>query len=303
VRTRERVDGTQSVPSAGAQAPLQVHSAYTDWLPSAALRWRADGGLLLRAAASRTITRPTFEQLSPSLTLVPNPITPALNTGGAGNPDLQPVRANNLDLAVESGAGTGGAGSMTLFWKQVDGFVATASRPETWDGTTYQVRRPYNSDPARIRGVELAGLHFFDGLPDAWRGLGLQANYTFVDSATQDRRLGAEVPLQNLSRHSANLIGLYEHGPLSARLAWNWRSRFLSGVSSVVGLGALPVYTRAYGWLDAAFTWRLDDRMTLSMEGGNLLRSLRTSFTGVPTRPQGAWVNDRQWALSLSVSM
>lgn len=88
---------------------------------------------------------------------------------------------------------------MTLFWKQVDGCVATLSRPETWDGTTYQVSRPYNSDPARIRGLEL------------------QANNTVVDSATPDRRLGAEVPLQNLSRHSADLIGLYEHGPASAR--------------------------------------------------------------------------------------
>lgn len=43
--------------------------------------------------------------------------------------------------------------------------------------------------------------------------------------------------------------------------------------------------------------------MTLSTEGGNLRRSLRPSLTGVPTRPQGARVNDRQWALSLSASM
>ncbi|HSV71579.1 MAG TPA: TonB-dependent receptor [Methylibium sp.] len=303
VRTGERVDGTQSVPSTGAVAPLRVASAYTDWLPSAALRWRLDGGVQLRAAASRTITRPNFEQLSPSLTLVPNPINPALNVGAAGNPDLRPVRSRNLDLAAESVRGDAGAWSMTLFWKQVDGFVANASQPETWDGVVYQVSRPYNSDPARIRGVELAGLRFLDELPGAWRGLGVQANYTFVDSSTPDRRLGVDVPLQNLSRHSANLIGLYEHGPWSARLAWNWRSRFLSGVNSVVGLGAQPVYTRANGWLDGAIGWRIDDRITLTLEASNLLRTMRTSFTGVPTRPQSAWANDRQWALGVSVAL
>jgi iron complex outermembrane receptor protein len=77
------------------------------------------------------------------------------------------------------------------------------------DGVTYLVSRPRNLDRARIRGAELAFQRFFDGLPGAWRGLGVQANYTYVDSAAPDRLLGREVPLQNLSRHSANLIGMY----------------------------------------------------------------------------------------------
>jgi TonB-dependent receptor len=303
VHTRSRLDGNRSVPDTGGIAPLQVDTVTTDWLPSAALRQRLEGGWQWRAAASRTITRPNFDQLSPSLTLLRNTVDPDLNQGSAGNPDLRPLRAKNLDLALERFGAAGDALSATLFWKFGDGFINTNSQPETYDGVTYRVSRPYNIDSARIRGVELAWQRFFDGLPAAWRGLGMQANYTFVDSSTYDPRLAAEVALPNFSRHSLNLIGLYEHGPATVRLAWNWRSRFFSGVTSSVGLGALPIYTRPYGWLDAALTWRLNDRLSVAFEAGNILGTLRRTDFGSATRPQGAWVNDRQWAIGLRVAL
>ena len=301
VRTAERVDGSRAAPSSGGVQDLAVASHYTDWLPSAALRWRTGPAWQWRVAASRTIARPNFDQLSPSLSLVANSINPALNVGGAGNPALRPVRARHLDLALESLGDPAAAWSVTGFRKWVDGFIANASQPETWDGAVYQVSRPYNSDPARVQGLELAGLKFFDQLPGAARGLGLRANYTYVDSATPDRRLGGQAPLQNLSRHTLNVVGLFDQGRLGARLAWNWRSSYLSGVTSVVGLGALPVTTRGAGWWDGAVRWRVDPRLTLSLEASNLTRTLRSAYNGVPTRPQSAWVNDRQLALSLGM--
>jgi iron complex outermembrane receptor protein len=83
----------------------------------------------------------------------------------------------------------------------------------------------------------------------------LQVNYTYVYSRTPDRALG-NVPLQNLSRHSYNVIGMYERGPIAARLAYNWRDKFLSGIVTLVGIGSLPVYTDSYGWVDGSFTYR-----------------------------------------------
>ena len=300
VHTREAVNGAQSVAGSGVVEPIAIDSGYTDWLPSANLRYRLGADWLLRAAASRTITRVDFDKLSPSLTLVPNRVNPALNQGGAGNPSLRPVRSRNLDVAIEHHGPAGQAAALTLFWKKVDGFIANFSQPEVHDGATYQVSRPYNSDPADVRGAELAYQRFFDFLPGAWRGLGLQANYTYVDSRTPDRRLNADAPLQNLSRHSGNLIGLYEYGKVSARVAYNWRSQFLSGVANFVGVGSLPAYTRGYGWLDASIALRIDPNLTLSIEGGNLTGTLRRSYYGVETRPQDAFVNDRQIALRIS---
>jgi TonB-dependent receptor len=303
VHTRSTLTGNQSVPSSGTIQPIGIETTTTDWLPSATLRWRAGGPWQLRTGASRTITRPDFNLMSPSITLTPNSINPQLNQGTAGNPALRPMRATNVDLAAEADFGAGHAASMTLFWKRVDGFIATLSQPETHDGTQYQVSRPYNADAGRIRGAELSYQRFLDFLPGAWGGLGLQANATFIDSSTYDHVLHVNVSMQNLSRRSANLIGLYEHGACSARLAWNWRSSFPSGTTSVVGLGAFQATTRAYGWLDASLRWRVSDRVTWSLDGGNLLGTLRRSYFGVGTRPQNAWVNDRQVGTSLSLRL
>ena len=303
VHTRATLSGNQSVPSSGAIAPIDLRTTTQDWLPSASLRWRPGGPWQWRLAASRTLTRPDFNLLSPSLTLTPNSINPQLNQGTAGNPALRPLRASHVDLAAEADLGAGHAAAVTLFWKRVDGFVATLSQAETHDGQLYQVSRPYNADAGRIRGAELAYQRFFDFLPGAWSGLGLQANLTFVSSRSFDRVLRAEVPLQNLSRRSANLIGLYERGAWSARLAWNWRSSFPSGTTSVAGLGVFQSTTRAYGWLDASLRHRFANGVTCSIDGGNLLRTLRRSDFGTPTRPQGAWVNDRQLGVSLAMQL
>jgi TonB-dependent receptor len=302
VRTREQVSGSQTVPATGTVAPIAVDSSHTDVLPSANLRYRVNDGLLLRGAASKTITRPDFNQLSPSLTLIANPVNPSLNQGSAGNPDLQPVRSTNLDLAVERYLDKVTSVVATVFLKHVDGFVTTVSNPETHDGAVYQVSRPRNGNTARIAGAETGYQQFFDTLPGWMSGLGVQANYTYVHSSMTNGAAGDQ-PLPNLSRHSANLVGMYERGPVSARIAYNWRDKFLSGFTNVVGVGALPIYTRGYGWLDASFSYRLDDRVTLSVEGTNLLRTVRSAYYGVATRPQSAWINDRQISLVLAIRL
>ena len=294
VSTAEKVSGHQSDPLTGGIAPIDVNHTDDDLLPSVNLRYRLSDQLYLRLASSKTVTRQDFSQLSPSLVLVSNPITPSLNSGTAGNPSLKPVRSTNLDFAVEDYLGPTTSVYFTGFLKWVDGFLATVSAPEVHDGKTYQVTRPQNGGSGEIRGFEIGYQQFFDFLPAPFRGLGLQANYTFVDSSTASQTLGRMVPLQNLSKNSYNLIGLYERGPLSVRLAYNWRSRFLSSVANVVGVGALPIYTDPNGWLDASVSYQLTRQVTLSLEGVNLLGTMRRSYYGDKTRPQSEWVNDTQ---------
>lgn len=295
IRTQEAVSGFQSVPSSGALAPIHIDSTYTDYLPSANLRYELRQGLYLRGAASKTLTRPDFNQISPSLTL-----NPVQLIGSAGNPDLKPVRADNLDLALEKYISATTSVYLTGFWKKVDGFVTTMSNPETYDGITYQVSRPQNSSAADIRGIEVGYQQFYDFLPGWLSGLGLQANYTYIDSETRNSLLNRDIPLQNVSRHSYNLIGMYEKGKLSARVAYNWRDKFLNSIANT-GAGVLPVYTKAYGWLDASVGYRFTDRISLSIEGTNLLRTVRTSYYGEETRPQSAWINDAQVSAVMTV--
>jgi outer membrane receptor protein involved in Fe transport len=109
------------------------------------------------------------------------------------------------------------------------------------------------------------------------------------------------VPLTNLSRNSGNLIGLYELGPVTARVAYNWRGRFSTGTANIVGMGAVNTYTRGYGWLDASLRYRVNPQLTLALEGNNLLATRRVSYYGVETRPQSVWANDVQIGVSATL--
>jgi TonB-dependent receptor len=301
VQTLDTVTGSQSVPSSGAVQPINIDNTDIDYLPSLNLRYQLLKDLYLRAGVSKTITRQNFDKLSPSLTLVRNTVTPSLNQGSAGNPELKPIRSDNLDLAVEKYFNPTTSVYLTGFLKQVDGFETTISNPEVHDGFTYQVSRPQNGAAATINGFEVGYQQFYDFLPSWLSGFGAQANYTYIDSETPSTILGQNVPLQNLSKHSYNLIGMYEKGPFSARVAYNWRDTFLSEIRNIVGVGALPIYTNSYGWLDASVGYRINDHFTFTIEGMNLLNTLRSSYYGVETRPQSVWVNDTQVGATMTV--
>ncbi|WP_409524116.1 TonB-dependent receptor [Nitrincola sp. MINF-07-Sa-05] len=302
VRTRTQISGHQTQLDSGAVVPVNSHDAYIDYLPSLTLRYQLSRHLYLRMAASKTLTRPNFNQLSPSLSLVRNSVNPSLNQGSAGNPALRPIRSDNLDLSLEGYFSRTTSAHLTLFQKKVDGFVMTQSRPELHEGELYMISRPQNSRAADIQGVELGYQQFYDFLPGILSGLGLQANYLYIDSSTFDNALGGNIPLQGLSRHSYNLVALYERGPLSARVAYNWRDKYLSGTTSVVGIGALPIYTGAHAWLDAAIQYQFTPDVSVMLEGLNLSGTQRTSYYGVKTRPQSSWVNDRQVRATLTVA-
>jgi len=300
-QTKESVNGNASAPPSTTAIPVSQASRYTDLLPSLNLRYAFAPDRLLRLGASRTLTRPNFDQLSPSLTLLPNSVNPSLNQGSAGNPALRPIRSSGLDLAFETyGAAVA---SIAVFYRHVDGFVTAVSAPETYGGVTYQVSRPHNSLPADIHGVELSYQQFYTALPGWLGGLGLQANATLVTSRTPNAAIGGNVPLSNLSRKSANVVGIYDRGPLALRVAWNWRDRYLSGVTQVVGVGALPNYVQGFGWLDASLAWRIDAHTTLRLEGSNLLDTVRHSTWGSATRPQSAWQNGRQFGIALALKV
>ena len=48
-------------------------------------------------------------------------------------------------------------------------------------------------------------------------------------------------------------------------------------------------------------SYRFSDRVTLAIEGTNLLRTMRRSYYGVETRPQSQWINDAQMGVTLTL--
>ncbi len=294
VRTLESVNGNQTLPNSGTTQPIDLNSRYLDYLPSINMRYKFTPSLYLRGAVSQTVTRQNFDQLSPSLTLIPNTVTPALNQGSAGNPNLKPIYADNFDVSLEKYFNKTTSVYLTGFLKKVDGFITTVSNTETYDGVNYQVSRPQNNNNATIKGFETGYQQFYDFLPSWLNGLGMQTNYTFIDSETPSSILGQKVPLQNLSKHSYNIVGMYEKNGFSTRIAYNWRSTFLSSINNFVGVGTLPGYTNGYGWLDASMGYRINTHFSVSVDAMNLLNTLRSSYYGSQTMPQNVYANDMQ---------
>src|SRR5690606_8029261 len=91
-----------------------------------------------------------------------------------------------------------------------------------------------------IQGFEVGYSQFFDFLPGILSGLGFQGNYTYVDSKgapgpTAGDTTPPDLPLEGLSPKAYNLMLMYQRGPIEARLAYNWRERWLRSEERRVG--------------------------------------------------------------------
>jgi TonB-dependent receptor len=130
----------------------------------------------------------------------------------------------------------------------------------------FAVNTPINNKDAEIYGVEIAGQYFLGRT-----GLGLAASYTLVRG-----NVGIDVAanpnvdqfaLVGLS-DTANVTLIYEKYGISARLAYNWRAKFLSQLNRDTYHN--PVYTAPYGQLDLSLSYDITKNIAVSFEGINL---------------------------------
>jgi len=304
VRTSEDTSGYAGATAATA-VPLNLKSSYVDWLPSLNTRLKLTEQLFLRFAVSKTITRPSFGSLSPSLTLNANPVDPNLNSGSQGNPDLKPVRSTGYDLSLEYYFNKSDMVYGALFQKDVTGFIGSFSTPQTYDGVTYLIKTSKNLNPATIKGFEVGFQTFFTALPSPFDGFGLQSNFTYVESTTPTTvtGLGAPVnaPLTNLSKQAYNVVAMYEKGPFSARVAYNYRSSFVTGFAYFVNTGLLNQELRGYADLDASLNYSLTKNVTIAVQGVNLTDTLRYQYYGSVQFPSNIFTDGRQFMASVTL--
>jgi TonB-dependent receptor len=168
---------------------------------------------------------------------------------------------------------------------------------------TYNLTGAIDGGSGTIKGVEVGYQQFFRNLPGLLSGLGAEVNYTYIQAAAPTAVVGQSTTLPGLSKDSYNLIGIYEKGPISFRLAYNWRSQFYTTIynGSNAQLAANPIYTKDYGWLDASLEYNVNNWLSLYAQGSNLLRTRLTEFYGVQTLLQQQTIDDRQATLGFRV--
>ena len=134
----------------------------------------------------------------------------------------------------------------------------------------FEITTPTNSDQkAKIHGWEFDVQHSF------WNtGFGAILNYTIVNgSAKFDNSLPSSVfqfALEGLS-DSANAVLFYDKYGIQARLAYNWRDKFLASS----GAGRNPSYVEAYGQIDGSASYEFRKGITAFVEVINLTGSKR----------------------------
>lgn len=312
----------QFVSGGALGAGADISKEYTNVLPSLNLRAFLTETLQARVAVSRAILRPEMYQLQPFTNLsinfqsdgyTLNPTTPFTGTGG--NPNLEPLKATNYDFSLEWYFAPTGSLTFAAFHKDLKDYIFSGSSTETYTngGVTYDflMTRYTNGDEGKIDGFELAYSQFYDFLPGPLSGLGVQANFTYVDSSggrntsqdilsgDQNSASAAELPLEGLSKTSYNAALLYEKYGISARLAYNWREEYLM-TTSAANINA-PVWASDYGQLDGSIFYNLTEDVKIGIQSTNILNERTVLKVGNETRkPNYNWVDtDRRIAVVL----
>ena len=307
----------------------------TDILPSFNVKFGLSDELILRLAAARGLSRPSVGQLrafrntSGQFTVEPTPVGADPDTFvpdvefnryvvSGGNPALEPTLSTNLDASLEYYFNDVGSFTASFFYKDIENIIVVADAPGSSiggpvvPGATYN--GPQNNGDGKVKGFELAYQQFYDFLPGIFSGLGLQANYTYVDqtaipnsTADINRANGQQdfadafspSGLENLSKHTFNIVGLYESDKVEARIAYNWRSDFLLTTLDVIS--RLPIYNESTGQLDASLKYQFTDNFQLGVQGVNLLSEVTETTSQI--NPQGdrflrsRFENDRRVSL------
>jgi len=275
----------------GNYDPVSVDTDYDDFLPSLNLAYDLSDNLIGRFSASQVMTRPDFTDITPRASLNPGSLT-----GVSGNPDLDPYRANQAEVALEWYGDNQTAFSGALFYKDIDSFITDAptdqvlqivsatqpnmsctvdnSDPTLWN-CPFVINQRVNGGGGRSYGFEVAGVISFDS------GFGLQGNYTYVDSEADNGD-----PIPGASEHQYNLIGFYENEVISARLAYTYRSEFFITFDR-----STQLFQDGLESLDASFQWNINDSWALTADAVNLTNHKIEQFADSKLQPRAVYDN------------
>jgi len=139
------------------------------------------------------------------------------------------------------------------------------------------------SSSAEVKGFEIAWQQPFG---EHW---GILANYSYADGDTSDG-----TPMLGTSEHTYNLGGYFETDNFSARVAYNYRSEFYSGLDRATAFWQNDVKS-----VDASVGYSFGDHWTVSLDGRNLTDEKIEYFADSSERPRSVYMNGRQYYLNL----
>jgi TonB-dependent receptor len=249
-----------------SQVPVNVDLSSTDWLPSINLTYAFNDKNQLRVAASQTVTRPEFRELSPFAFY-----DFYLNAGIVGNPNLTRGTIQNFDVRYEMYPGQNQLFSASLFYKKFTNpieftFSSLGAGTRTF---TYQ-----NVPGATSYGAELEVRKNLSFIADPLENLTFFANAALIRSTIDLSNAEAYDTTRALQGQSPYIInaGLTYMIPdwgLSSTLVFNVIG---DRVAQVGTAGYADVYERHRNLLDFQLSKRFGDRGEVKLTWSDILR-------------------------------
>jgi iron complex outermembrane receptor protein len=288
----------------GPYVQQTTDNTYNNLLPSANLKIDINPQTIARFAVAETMARPDYSALAGSVQLFGAPVAPgaAGGSGSGGNPDLKPIKSTNLDAGLEWYFAPKSILSADVFYMDLKDYIGLGSvtrQYQTFNNNfpngfagDYIITVPTNAN-GRVQGAELEYQQLFF---DHW---GLNANYTYADgkqtSGVQPNADGSpgDDRLVGTSKDTFNFIGFYENSVFSARVAYNYRSSFFSG------LDRSTAFTQAaIGTWSASLQYTVNENFSLSLDGLNLNNPTLKYYGLNEDQPRAFYKNGAQYYLT-----
>lgn len=274
--------------------------------PSAHVNWNLTKDMRLRVGVTTGASRPDFDELRPNL--VANDATQSIS---GGNPDAKPERAVGVDAYYEWYMLPRGFVSLGVYYKDLKDVLFLQSgvfgrdvlNTGGVDRSGYAFTTLRNGGAGHLAGAEASIQQSLDAyledsraVPDWVKGFGVQANLTLNDSKVTVPAVNGvperEVPLIGASDVVYNISLLYERYGLSARLAYQWRSKWMQSIGDyqLLNGAVVPVTNGDIYWnddeeLDLSIRYRISDRLEWSFDVANLTNDPGRRFGGTPDKP------------------
>ncbi len=292
--------------------PRSGKTSYDKLFPNLQGVYRFNDHLVFRAAVSRTIGRPAYEDARPLSNFRRDPLGNAAldpvnypwnGTLSIGNPDLKPFDSQNYDLSLEWYGRRAGVISVAAFRKEIKDPIYSYS--ETLRNTTYQgygleslsLSGKRNGDEGTIDGLEFNVYQPFTFLPSPLDGFGIDANYTKIKSSvTVPTRPGETFAFFRQPQSIANATLFYEKYKFSGRLAWNRSDEQLYSLGSNTLNDIYRVPRQQY---DLLLRYKLNEHISFSGAVRNLTREKEQFSYGIKELMRTSRLLGREYKIGL----
>jgi TonB-dependent receptor len=256
---------------------------YRNVLPGIHFKYAPGKNWLTRASYSQSFGRPSFGSIYPDTRI--NYDAERITQNNTG---VKPQDAANFDVTIERYFEPVGVISAGVFLKEIKNFIFSnvvkipTGSDNGFDGeyAGWDLATQANGGFARIKGAELNYSQQLSFLPGFWKGFGVFANHTWLETTGNYGRVTetAGSALVNFTPRAANAGISYSRGRFYARVNVNYTGTYLRSYS-------LDPLSRSYQdrriMVDTKLGFHYSRKLTFFTDVANIFNSKQKWYSGL----------------------